>query len=318
MAINLKLETFGAQFNPAQAQELGGRYPYAPAASGARRLGNIPAPANPAAMPQNNAGRKEFLLRMLPTYHNHEKTFDRGTNYHGRTHATRAFVFSIAMGNILREKGVPVDLNAVALATAGHDTGRTKNGRDTAGSEKRSADNTIAAVNAAYPGAAGPGWTAQIQANITSTSAEQDTIEGYLFKSADSLDYSRIDELDEAHFPFLKEPIATADGLVLPVDKGIRRQLMKEAKLLTELTSPRTALEAEHRQLMVELANLQDGPEYQVKNARLQEIVQQMQQGEIEQTDTLTDRQVVELVENAIRTRPQDFPLLTKYYLGAE
>lgn len=60
-----------------------------------------------------------------------------------------------------------------------------------------------AAVNAAYPGAAGPGWTAQIQANITSTSAEQDTIEGYLFKSADSLDYSRIDELDEAHFPLL-------------------------------------------------------------------------------------------------------------------
>ena len=102
------------------------------------------------------------------------------------------------------------------------------------------------------------------------------TIEGYLFKSADSLDYSRIDELDEAHFQFLKEPIATADGLVLPVDKGIRRQLMKEAKLLTQLTSPRTALKAEHRQLMVELANLQDGPEYQAKNARLQEIVQQM------------------------------------------
>ena len=127
------------------------------------------------------------------------------------------------------------------------------------------------------------GWTAQIQANITSTSAGQDTIEGYLFKSADSLDYSRIDELDEAHFPFLKEPIATADGLVLPVDKGIRRQFMKEAKLLTELTSPRTALEAEHRQLMVELANLQDGPEYQAKNARLQEIVQQMLQSDIAQ-----------------------------------
>ncbi len=43
-----------------------------------------------------------------------------------------------------------------------------------------------------------------------------------------------------------------------------------------------------------------------------------MQQREIEQTETLTDRQVVELVENAIRTRPQDFPLLTKYYLNAE
>ena len=43
-----------------------------------------------------------------------------------------------------------------------------------------------------------------------------------------------------------------------------------------------------------------------------------MQQGEIAQTDTLSDREVVELVENAIRTRPQDFPLLVKYYLNAE
>lgn len=85
------------------------------------------------------------------------------------------------------------------------------------------------------------------------------------------LDYSRIDELDEAHFPFLKEPIATADGL-----------------------------------------------EFQAKNTRLQEIENEMQQGEIEQTNTLTDRQVVELVENAIRARPQDFPFLAKYYLNAE
>lgn len=106
-----------------------------------------------------------------------------------------------------------------------HDTGRTKNGRDTAESEKRSAEKTIAAVNEAYPGAAGPAWTAQLQANITSASAAQETIEGYLFKSADSLDYSRIDKLDEA--------------------------------------------------------------------------------------------QVVDLVENVIRERPQDFPLLSKYYLGA-
>lgn len=41
---------------------------------------------------------------------------------------------------------------------------------------------------------------------------------------------------------------------------------------------------------MAELANLQDDPEYQAKNARLQEIVQQMQQGEIAQTGTLSDR----------------------------
>jgi len=211
-----------AQINPAQARQLDELHPYDPAASGARRLANIPAPANPAAMPQTKAARKQFLLRMLPTYHNHEKTFDKGTNWHGRTHATRAFVFSVTMGNILKEKGVKVDMNAVALATAGHDTGRRRNGRETADSEKRSAANTVAAVNEAYPGAAGPLWTAQLEINITTRAAGQDTIEGYLFKSADSLDYTRTDELDANHFPFLKEPIATADGFVLPVDKGIR------------------------------------------------------------------------------------------------
>ena len=309
---------FIAQINPVQAQELEGRYPYDPATSGARRLANIPAPVNPAALPQNKAGRKQFLLKMLPIYHGHEKSFDNGTNLHGRTHATRAFVFSITMGNILKEKGVKVDMNAVALATAGHDTGRRKNGRETADSEKRSAANTVAAVNEAYPGAAGPLWSAQIEANITSKAAEQETIEGYLFKSADSLDFSRIDELDEKHFPFLKEPIATPEGFVLPSDKGLRRQLMKEAKLLTELTAPSYPLEAEHKQLTVELGNLPNGPEFQVKTARKTELETQMRQREKEQTDNLTDQQIVDLVENAIRSRPQDFPFLTKYYLNAE
>ena len=269
-------------------------------------------------MLQTKAARKNFLLRMLPTYHNHEKTFDNGTNWNGRTHATRAFVFSVTMANILKEKGVKVDMNAVALATAGHDTGRRRNGRETADSEKRSAANTVAAVNEAYPGAAGPLWSAQIESNITTKAADQETIEGYLFKSADSLDYTRIDELDANHFPFLKEPIATADGFVLPTDPGIRRQLMKEAKLLTELTKPSYTLEAEHKQLIIELGPLPEGPARQAKTARKTALETQMAQRETAQTENLTDAQIIDLVENAIRSRPQDFPLLTKYYLNAE
>lgn len=35
------------------------------------------------------------------------------------------------------------------------------------------------------------------------------------------------------------------------------------------------------------------------------------------QAETLSDRQIVGLVENAIRSNPQDFPLLAKYYLDA-
>lgn len=306
-----------AQINPVEARDRDEMYPYDPASSGARRLANIPAPVNTAALPQDKAGRKAFLVdRMLPIYHAHEKGFDYGYNYHGRTHATRSFVFSIAMGNILKEKGVALDMNAVALATAGHDTGRQKNGRDTEASEKRSADTVVAAVNEAYPGAAGPGWTAQVEANITTKTAEQETIEGYLFKCADSLDYTRVGELDEGHFPFLQEPIATPDGFVLPTDTGIRRQLMKEAKLLSELTSPHVLIKAERDQLADELVDLPAGQEFDVKNARLQEIDQQILQSEKQQTDTLSNQQIVDLVEDAIRSRPQDFPLLSRYYLG--
>ena len=39
---------------------------------------------------------------------------------------------------------------------------------------------------------------------------------------------------------------------------------------------------------------------------------------QIEQTETMTNAQIVEMVENVIRDNPQDFPLLTKYYLNAE
>jgi hypothetical protein len=41
-------------------------------------------------------------------------------------------------------------------------------------------------------------------------------------------------------------------------------------------------------------------------------------EGEIRQSETMSDAQIVELVENAIRDNPNDFPLLTKYYLNAE
>ena len=307
---------FVAQINPKIAAQMERTEPYDPAKAGPRLLVGVPAPANPAALPQNNAQRKQFLLGMLPVYHAHERTFDKGVNHHGRTHATRSFVLSIAMGNILREKGVGVDLNAVALGTAGHDTGRRKNSRDTAGSEARSADIVNAAVENLYPGAAGTLWKDQVKANLTANAAGQTTIEGYLYKSADSLDYWRVDELDEKKFPFLQTPILTADGIAVAKDPATRRQLMKEAKLLTELTSPRVPLEAEHKRLTAELLNLPDGPEFNAKNARLQELEQQMHQAEIDQTENFSDEQIVELVENAIRSRPQDFPLLTKYYLN--
>ncbi len=49
-----------------------------------------------------------------------------------------------------------------------------------------------------------------------------------------------------------------------------------------------------------------------------EQLANEVRQREIEQTETMSDAQIVEMVENAIRSRPQDFPLLTKYYLNAE
>ncbi len=292
------------------------------AVRGVRRLARMAPPANPAEMPQDRDARKHFLLRMLPIYHQHEKTFDKGNNWHGRTHATRSFVFSVAMANILREKGVDVDMNAVALGTAGHDTGRENNGRDTKDSEARSADIVNATVDQLYPGAAGEAWKGQVKASIRAKAANQTTLEGYLFKSADSLDYSRISDLEPKRFPFLREPIVTRDGLVVAADDSLRRQLMKEARLLAERTDPGAARSGEIKQFQTQLAKLsaRRAPQNEMKVVQeLQKVVEdEIHAKETEQTETLSDAQIVDLVENAIRDNPQDFPLLAKYYLNAD
>ena len=157
---------------------------------------------------------------------------------------------------------------------------------------------------------------------FSAKSAEQDTIEGYLFKSADSLDYSRVDDLDEERFPFLKEPIATPEGFVLPSDKGLRRQLMKEAKLLSELTEPNAESYVTIKRFQRQILELdkRNAPQNEIETVQnLQaQVENEVRQREKEQTDNLTDQQIVDLVENAIRSRPQDFPFLTKYYLNAE
>ena len=320
-AIPPSIRAYIVQINREEADRLEEKHPYDPGNCGGRRLLSMPAPAIPGGMPQNKAARKEFLLQMLPTYHNHEKTFDRGTNWHGRTHATRSFVFSIAMANILREKGVAVDLNAVALGTAGHDTGREANGGDQKPSETRSANNVNAAVDQLYPGAAGDAWKEQIKANITSKDEEQTTIEGYLLKSADSLDYTRIDEINPQFFPFLKTPVIADDGFIIDADNDLRTKLMREARLLSERTDPGAARLLDMKRalenlIMLDARNASQEEKLAAENVRNQ-IQADIGRMEIEQTENKTDAQIVEMVENVIRDNPQDFPLLTKYYLNA-
>ena len=48
------------------------------------------------------------------------------------------------------------------------------------------------------------------------------------------------------------------------------------------------------------------------------QVEDEVRQREKAQTDDLSDQQIVDLVGNAIRSRPQDFPFLTRYYLNAD
>ena len=307
-----------ARIDAEEAQELAAQHPYDPAKGGVRPLASVPPPANPAGLPQTKEARKTFLKAMLPIYHANEKGFDYGFNYHGRGHATRAFVFSIAMSNILKEKGVPVDLNAVALGTAGHDSGRTQNGNEIKGSKERSADNVNAKIDEMYPGAAGDAWKGQVKSAITTVEEKQTTIEGYVFKSVDSIEIARLGEINMKKFPFLREPIVAGDGLVVMPDRQRREALIKEAQKLGAATSPRARLSADivdrTKQMLMAKTDVERNMFQEQQNVKVADAMRL----EKEQTDTFSDDEIVELVEKTIRDNPQDYPLLTKYYLNAE
>lgn len=98
-----------------------------------------------------------------------------------------------------------------------------------------------------------------------------------------------------------------------------RSRLRNEAN--AERTDPGTVHVADTKrflQQMVEL-DVRDAPPNEklaVQNLHDQ-IMNDVHAREIEQTETMTNAQIVEMVENVIRDNPQDFPLLTKYYLNA-
>ena len=310
-----------AKINPADVQALNAEFAYNPRQPGVSFFKKIAAPARPEAMPQNHAQRKRFLKRMLPLYHANEKGFDYGFNYHGRAHATRAFIFSIAMTNILKERGVPVDENAACLAAAGHDTGRVLNGPDTAEQEAASAANTETALNDTLPGAPGQPWIDATKKNISAPDgAEGDaqrTIEGYIFKSADSIEIARLGEVNMEKFPFLREPLLTENGLVILPDEELRAQLVKEAEKLAELTSPRKLKTLEANRNLVQAAQTRNAAERDALLNLNKTIDAESKRLEREQTDTVSDDQLVDQIEKAIRDNPAEFPLLTKYYLNA-
>ena len=307
-----------ATVNAPEAQSLATEFPYKPGEGGVSSFRKIAAPANPAGMPQTLQERKKFLRSMLPIYHKNELPggFDYAHNTHGRAHATRAFIFSVVMGNILKEKGVAIDDNAGCLAAAGHDSGRFQKGKDTEEQETASAANTEHFLRAQFHDAPGEEWIDATKKNICAPDDDntQRTIEGYIFKSADSIEISRLGDVDMKKFPFLREPLLTEDGLVILPDEELRKALVKEAEALARMTSPNTRKVQESIELTFRFAQMRPGPERDALNAESEKAKKDGRILEAQQAETMSDDELVAMIEKTIRDNPATFPLLNKYY----
>ena len=289
--------------DPETIAALDAKTPYAP-----QTTKTMPPALDPTAAPTTLAERKRALMGALPAYGNHEKTFEHGRNIHGRGHATRVFIFANVLGNIMRERGVNVDLGALSITAAGHDMGRKGSGTDHW--EKESGAMVASLATNTYPGAYGDEWLTQANLNVSAGhGAEADaqrSIEGLLMKAADSLDYTRVAPLDVNRFHFLEKTM-NVGGVHVMRDDGLRKALMHEAELLTKATSPL----AEKREEIARL-KLSDDETKRLQGAALETDVTN---AEIALAQ-LTDEQVVERIESEIRNNPAKYPLLTKYYLG--
>ena len=249
-----------------------------------RSLGNISDRGVLPQGPRSTFETRKFLVDVLASYGEHEKHMRK--DEHGRTHATRAFIFANVMGNILREKGLKVDVHASALMAAGHDCARQDDGTDVF--EHASADRMKGLLKERYLGEdAGNGENQYIDDVSSSVCTDADgveTVEGYLLHCADSVDFSRFGHINEKYFPFLRENLVGTgvDGRekTVKVDAELRNELIKESYDLARLTK-------------VGAGVAKTWDEYV----------------------GMSDEQVVNAIENAIRGNPTKFPLLTRYYI---
>ena len=100
-------------------------------------------------------------------------------------------------------------------------------------------------------------------------------------------------------------------------DNRLREALKQEALKLAMATSPRARISREINELGMRMALATNDEERFRCRDQIEQKGDEATSLEREQTDTLTDDEIVDLVENTIRSRPQDFPILTKYYLNA-
>ena len=287
--------------DPETIAALDAKTPYAP-----QTTKTMPPALDPTAAPTTLAQRRKALMGALPAYGMHEKTFEDGRNIHGRGHATRVFVFANVLGNIMRERGVSVDMGSLSISAAGHDMGRKGGGTDHW--EKESGQLVANLAEETYPGAYGDEWKTQTNLNVSAGhGADADarrTVEGLLMKAADSLDYTRVAPLEANRFHFLEKTL-NVGGVHVMQDDALRKALMHEAELLTKATSP-LAANREKISRLKESDDKQKVLQGEALEANVTEAERKLAQ--------LSDQEVVDRIEAEIRDNPTKYPLLNKYY----
>ena len=281
--------------SPALRQSLDARFPV---------IAAFPAPAQPQQLPQTDADRKQFLLNHIDLYLRHEKTFEKGKSTHGRGHIARAFIFANVMSNILIEKGVKVDKNAVMLGITGHDVGRLGSNRDQW--EERSANMTVDLMKQDY-GADSMGEAYSTEVGKCINAHQSQTVEGMLLNSADSLDIGRTKDFDPQYFGFLKDAN-------IPGAEELRRELMKEADLLQRLTD----YQCMNKNLIFKYAqeagdeNNPESVQEEMSN-QLSQLAQDIGQQFIDDWDVPAG-EFFSKIENVVKNNPDLFPVMNKYY----
>lgn len=270
----------------------------------------FPAPVNMEKMPQNDGERRKFLVNIMDKYINHEKTFERGISTHGRGHIARAYIFADVMCNILAEKGIKVDKNAVLCGIAGHDTGRKGGGQDNW--EESSGNITVETMKTAFGNdTMGPDYEKEVKNSIFGHRSH--TIESMILNAADSLDIGRVGTgvFDLNKFMFLK-----TDGTDQPNPEieALRQKLAREADLLQRLTNPlcanRKALDYIDQEMMDA-----SGPYEETLSKDKEELLESIATEFASEWDIPSD-DYMKNFEKTIKDNPELFPILSKYYSG--
>lgn len=262
-------------------------------------------PAQAGKLAATPAQHRDFLLSMLPIYHDHERpgAFDHGAAYHGRGHICRAFIFASTMAGLMEEMGHTVDRTALLCGIVGHDAGRERNGADTPEQEAESARLALEKMHERF-GADTFGGDYEREFTAAIVGHASPTLESMLLNAADSLDIGRVTEFDFKYFPFLRGGEQEGPKALVPEYQNLRQALHEEADLLARMTDPLT----QTRDLRMKLIQAGEAEDMvYVQRAASEAVAGQLALD--------AEEDFLAFVEGKIRAHPDMFPLLTRYYL---